>query len=139
MPERGLYVTTLTATPTAGLIDWNGPYRLSINGKLVDAPSSFDVFNPATDGVIAQAPAASSGQLEQAVQAARAAFPAWSALSWEERSAYVQRYADALEAQRDELARLLTTEQGKPLKTPSGRVGGEVETDAAIFWVREVG
>jgi acyl-CoA reductase-like NAD-dependent aldehyde dehydrogenase len=125
--------------PGVSTIDWNGPYKLSINGKLVDAPSTFEVVNPATDGVIAEAPAASAEQLEQAVAAARAAFPAWSALSYEERSAYIERYADALEANRDELARLLTTEQGKPLKTPSGRVGGEVETDAAIYWVREVG
>jgi acyl-CoA reductase-like NAD-dependent aldehyde dehydrogenase len=124
---------------TAGQIDWNGPYKLSINGKLVDAPTTFEVINPATDGVIAEAPAGSTEQLDQAIAAARAAFPKWAALSWEERSAYIQRYADALEAQRDELARLLTTEQGKPLKTPSGRVGGEVETDAAIYWVREVG
>jgi acyl-CoA reductase-like NAD-dependent aldehyde dehydrogenase len=125
--------------PGVSTIDWNGPYKLSINGKLVDAPSTFEVVNPATDGVIAEAPAASAEQLEQAVAAARAAFPAWAALSYEERSAYIERYADALEANRDELARLLTTEQGKPLKTPSGRVGGEVETDAAIYWVREVG
>lgn len=62
-----------------------------------------------------------------------AAFPAWSALSWEERSGYVTRYADALDAQRDELARLLTLEQGKPLHTMAS-----AEVDAAIFWVREV-
>jgi acyl-CoA reductase-like NAD-dependent aldehyde dehydrogenase len=132
-------VTTVATSTKAGIIDWNGPYKLSINGKLVDGESTFDVFNPATDGVIAAAPAASTAQMEEAITAARTAFPKWAALTWEERSAYIQRYADALEANRDELARLLTTEQGKPLKTPSGRVGGEVETDAAIYWVREVG
>jgi acyl-CoA reductase-like NAD-dependent aldehyde dehydrogenase len=132
-------VTTVANRSAARPVDWTGPYRLSINGKLVDGQGTFEVFNPATDEVIAAAPAASAKQLDEAVAAARGAFGTWSALSREERSAYLQRYADALEANRDELARLLTTEQGKPLKTPSGRVGGEVETDAAIYWVREVG
>src|SRR5882757_9830085 len=94
--EDGIRDIGVTGVQTCAL-----PICLSINGKLVDAPSTFDVFNPATDGVIAAAPAASTDQLEQAIAAARAAFPAWSALPWEERSAYVARYADALEAQRD--------------------------------------
>ncbi len=126
---------TATATRTgSGTIDWIGPYRLSIGGKLVDAPTTFDVPNPATDELVGKAPAASAEQMEEAIAAARAAFPAWSALSWEERSAYIQRYADALEAQKDELARLLTLEQGKPLHSMAS-----VETDYAIYWVREVG
>ncbi|HEX3613513.1 MAG TPA: aldehyde dehydrogenase family protein [Sporichthyaceae bacterium] len=132
-------MTTVAISSQAGIIDWSGPYKLSIGGKLVDGTSTFDVVNPATDEVIAQAPAASAQQMDEAVAAARAAFPAWSALSWEERSAYVQRYADALEAQSADLARLLTTEQGKPLKAPPGRVGAEAETGAAVYWVREVG
>ncbi len=132
-------MTTIAAGSSTGIIDWSGPYRLSIGGKLVEGTTTFDVVNPATDEVLAQAPAASAEQMEEAIAAARDAFPAWSALSWEERSGYIQRYADALESQADELARLLTLEQGKPLKTPAGRVGGEVETGAAIFWVREVG
>jgi acyl-CoA reductase-like NAD-dependent aldehyde dehydrogenase len=127
------------AATAPGIIDWTGPYRLSIGGKLVDAPATIDVLNPATDEVVGTAPAANAAQLDEAVAAARAAFPAWAALSWEERSGYIQRYADALQAQRDELARLLTLEQGKPFKTPAGRVGAGTETDAAIYWVREVG
>jgi len=49
--------------------------------------------------------------MEQAIAAARAAFPAWSALSYEERSAYIERYADALEANRRRV--------GPPTHTPS--------------------
>jgi acyl-CoA reductase-like NAD-dependent aldehyde dehydrogenase len=131
-------VTTVAPNAADGKIDWNAPYKLSINGKLVDAPNTFDVVNPATDEVIAAAPSASSEQMEEAIQAAKAAFPAWAALSWEERSAYITAYADALEAQRDELAKLLCQEQGKPFVTPPGRVGAGTETDAAIYWVREV-
>ena len=126
-------MTTLAAPPETITVDFGGPYRLSIAGGLVDAPATFEVLNPATDDVLAHAPEGSPDQLEEAVAAARAAFPAWAALPWAERAAYVARYADALEAHRDSLARLLTLEQGKPLHSMAG-----VETDYAIHWVREV-
>ena len=50
---------------------FNGPYYLSIAGNLVKSQDSFDVINPATGEVFAKAPAASGGQLEEAVAAAR--------------------------------------------------------------------
>lgn len=109
-------------------------YQLSIDGKLLSAESTFDVFNPATNDVIAQAPDASPDQLEQAIAAAGRAFRSWSALSWQERSDYVQRYADLLEDNKEALATLLTLEQGKPRHSM-----GIGEVDAAIYWVREVG
>ena len=108
-------------------------YRLSIQGELVAATATFDVYNPATNAVLAQAPKATPAQLEQAVAAAKRAFPAWSALSWEQRSDYIQRYADALEARKEHLITLLTLEQGKPRHSMATS-----EVDAAIFWVREV-
>lgn len=110
------------------------PYRLLINGQLESAEATFDVFNPATNACIAQAPQASPAQLEKAIAAAAVAFKGWSALSWEERSAYIQRYADALQARREDLITLLTLEQGKPRHSMATS-----EVDAAIFWVREVG
>lgn len=109
-------------------------YRLSIQGELVSAEETFDVFNPASNKVVAQAPKASPAQLEAAIAAAKQAFPLWSALAWEERSVYVQQYADALEARKEELITLLTLEQGKPRHSMATS-----EVDAAIFWVREVG
>ena len=125
-------MSTATADRT-DTVDFTGPYALSINGELVSTDATFDVYNPATGEVLAQAPEGTTEHVEKAVAAAKAAFPAWSRLSWEERSAYVGRYADALEAHRDELARLLTLEQGKPLRTMA-----TAEVDAAIYWVREV-
>lgn len=112
----------------------NHIFKLSIDGKLVSAGETFEVFNPATNKVIAHAPSASASQLQEAVVAAKHAFKTWSQLSWEERSGYVQRYADALEARKEELITLLTLEQGKPRHSMAT---GEV--DAAIYWVREVG
>lgn len=112
----------------------NHNFLLSIDGKLTLATETFDVINPATNDVIAKAPMANAAQLEEAVAAAKRAFKTWSRLSWEQRSDYVQRFADALEARKDELITLLTLEQGKPRHSMAT---GEV--DASIYWVREVG
>ncbi|SKB54301.1 aldehyde dehydrogenase family protein [Luteibacter sp. 22Crub2.1] len=112
---------------------FDGPYYLSIAGKLIETSDRFDVMNPATGTVLAQAPAASAAQLDEAIAAAKAAFRIWSALGYERRQVYLNAYADALEAHRDELARLLTLEQGKPLKTMA-----EPEVDQSISWIRQI-
>lgn len=112
---------------------FDGPYYLSIAGKLVEASDRFDVMNPATGTVLAQAPAASAAQLDEAIAAAKAAFRTWSALGYERRQVYLNAYADALATHRDELARLLTLEQGKPLKTMA-----EPEVDQSISWIRQI-
>lgn len=109
------------------------PYRLSIAGKLVEAKETFDVTNPATGKVLAQAPSATAEQLDDAIAAAKAAFKGWSALSYDERQVYLERYADALQENRDDLVRLLTLEQGKPLETMAGP-----EVDQAISYIRQI-
>lgn len=90
-------------------------FKLLINGKLVSGAARLDVINPATEEVLASAPRADRAQLEEAIAAAKAAFPAWSAKPVRERGALLVKLADALEARQDEFARLLTLEQGKPL------------------------
>ena len=60
-------------------------YKMLIDGKLVDGARTLDVYNPATGGVLAICPRADEAQLDEAVAAAKAAFPAWSALSFSER------------------------------------------------------
>ena len=97
------------------MIDFEAPYRLLIDGQLLDNPSRLDVVNPATGAVFASCPAAGTAELDQAVAAARRAFPAWRALGFAERAAYISRFAGLLEANKDPLARLLTLEQGKPV------------------------
>src|SRR5262245_64723419 len=54
-------------------------FRLLIGGKLVEGAGTLDVINPATGRVLTTAPRADRGQLEQAVAAAKAAFPSWAA------------------------------------------------------------
>jgi acyl-CoA reductase-like NAD-dependent aldehyde dehydrogenase len=97
------------------MIDFNSPYSLLINGQLVKTSAQLDVINPATGAVFAHCPAAGAAQLDAAVAAARAAFPAWRALGFVERATFIEKCAAALTAHREPLARLLTQEQGKPL------------------------
>lgn len=97
------------------MINPTAPYALLIDGRLVDTPSRLDVVNPATGAVFAQCPAAGAAELDAAVAAARRAFPAWRALPVADRVACIARFAAALEANQEPLARLLTQEQGKPV------------------------
>ena len=91
-------------------------FRLLINGRLVTGANTLDVINPATGRVLTVAPRADRAQLDQAVAAAKAAFPIWSATPLRQRGALLVELAEALEAEQDEFARLLTQEQGKPLQ-----------------------
>lgn len=90
-------------------------HKLLIDGALVDGAHEIEVINPATGQAFASCARADAAQLEQAIAAARRAFPAWSALSHAQRRARLLALADALEARASEFARLLTLEQGKPL------------------------
>lgn len=99
-------------------------YKLLINGELTDGASTMDVLNPATEQVLAECPRASEEQLNQAVAAAKAAFPAWSAKSIDERKAVVSQIADLIEENAAEFAQLLTSEQGKPIADATGEVYG---------------
>ena len=99
-------------------------YKLLINGELKAGDLTMPVINPATEEVLADCPRASEDQLNEAVAAAKAAFPAWSATSIDERKAVVNKIADAIEANGQELAQLLVQEQGKPLADATGEVFG---------------
>lgn len=90
-------------------------FSLLIDGKAHAGSGSFDVVNPATGQVFARCPRADSELLDEAVAAAKRAYPAWSRTPAEQRAALVGKLADALEARSEEFARLLTREQGKPL------------------------
>ncbi|CCE02377.1 aldehyde dehydrogenase family protein [Bradyrhizobium sp. STM 3809] len=99
-------------------------YHLLIGGALVPGDATMPVVNPATEDVLAQCPRASRGQLDQAVAAAKAAFPGWAATPIEERRRLIGKMADIIEANAGDLARVLTSEQGKPLADATGEVLG---------------
>jgi acyl-CoA reductase-like NAD-dependent aldehyde dehydrogenase len=90
-------------------------FRLLIHGKLVEGAGTLDVINPATGRILTAAPRADQAQLDQAVAAAKTAFPAWSATPLRQRAALLVKLADGLEAEQGAFTRLLTQEQGKPL------------------------
>jgi len=90
-------------------------FSLLIDGNLVEGTGTLDVINPATGRTLTAAPRADRAQLDQAVAAAKTAFPLWSATPLRQRAALLVKLAEALEAEQGAFTRLLTQEQGKPL------------------------
>lgn len=102
------------------------PFKLLINGKLVAGAQNMEVINPATGRSFVSCPRADVAQLNEAVAAAKGAFPAWSRRSWQERRQLLIALAGALAKHQDEFARLLTLEQGKPLVQAQFEIGGAI-------------
>jgi succinate-semialdehyde dehydrogenase/glutarate-semialdehyde dehydrogenase len=95
-----------------------------VDGNWIGADSGavFAVHNPATGERIGQVPDMGADETARAIAAAEAALPAWRRLLAKERSAILRRWYELIVASCDELARLLTTEQGKPLAEARGEV-----------------
>lgn len=105
-------------------------YAMLIGDGRVRGDALFDVVNPANEEVIARVPDCTRAELDSAVAAARAAFPAWAARSIGERRDLLNALGDAVLARTDELKRLLTSEQGKPHAEAEGEVIG------AGYWLK---
>lgn len=95
-----------------------------INGEWVSAAggAKFDVFNPATGEKIGDVPDGDQTDAGRAIAAAAAAFPGWSGLSAYQRSAFLYRAHGLMMARKQDLAALMTAEQGKPLKAAMAEV-----------------
>jgi betaine-aldehyde dehydrogenase len=91
--------------------------QLYVDGAWIDSASAatIDVVNPVTEEVIAQVAAGNAADVDKAVAAARAAFPAWSELAPKERADFLQAAADALAARSDEVGELISRDMGMPL------------------------
>ena len=96
-------------------------YGLIIGGRKVATKGTFGVINPANEQVLAQCPRATREQLDEAVKAATAAFATWSRTPDAERAAACTRVEQVITEHAEELARLLTQEQGKPLNGDGSR------------------
>ena len=105
-------MTALTLVETEALID----------GRWVRGETTFDVFNPADEAVIAKVADLGAEETRLAIDAAHRAFPAWAARTAKERGVILRRWSDLILAHADELARLMTAEQGKPLAEAKGEV-----------------
>ena len=95
-----------------------------VDGRWIDADGgrAFDVVNPATGRRIGTVPDFGAGETRRAIEAAARAFPVWAAKTAKERSAILRRWNDLMLAHVDDLALILTTEQGKPLAESKGEV-----------------
>ncbi|MEK9951785.1 MAG: NAD-dependent succinate-semialdehyde dehydrogenase [Curvibacter sp.] len=93
-----------------------------VNGQWIRGTGRFDVLDPATGHKLADVANLGPADAEQAIQAANAAWPAWRSLTGKERSAILRKWFDLLMAHRDDLARIMTAEQGKPYPEAKGEV-----------------
>ncbi|ASN21761.1 aldehyde dehydrogenase family protein [Arthrobacter sp. YN] len=94
--------------------------------------NSRTILDPATGQAVGEAPVHTVEDLDAAIAAAAAAQPAWAALGHNARSAALMKAADAVERSAEELAQLLSREQGKPLNGPNARF----EVGACAAWLR---
>jgi acyl-CoA reductase-like NAD-dependent aldehyde dehydrogenase len=88
---------------------------------------SLAVVEPATAGVMAEVPRAGVDEVDAAVAAAKAAFPAWRAVAPADRAALIRRLADGLEAEAGALATLEARNAGKPISDARGEIGMVIE------------
>ncbi|EYS85263.1 succinate-semialdehyde dehydrogenase [Cupriavidus sp. SK-4] len=93
-----------------------------INGQWVPGASRFDVHDPATGEKLADVANLKAADAHSAIAAANAAWPAWRRLGAKARSQVLRKWFDLLIAHQDDLAHLMTAEQGKPLAEARGEV-----------------
>jgi succinate-semialdehyde dehydrogenase/glutarate-semialdehyde dehydrogenase len=95
-----------------------------IDGQWVRATSgqTLNVDNPATGEIIGTVPKLSGPETRQAIEAANRAFPAWSKRTAKDRAVILRRWFDLMMENQEDLARLMTLEQGKPLAESKGEV-----------------
>ncbi|KAK4451117.1 aldehyde dehydrogenase [Podospora aff. communis PSN243] len=101
-----------------------------INGQFVPTPTTRHSIDPATGEPLYEVPVARKEDLDAAVDHARTAFKSWSKTTHEERSNLLKAFADAIEANRAELEKLQTMEQGKPIGLSN------TEVTSALIWLR---
>lgn len=115
--------------------------QLYINGEWIDSTGNdiADVLNPATEEVIANVPVGTADDIDTAVAAAKAAFPAWNATPIKERIALMEKFDEAINARKEEIADTIVAELGAGKKfAMDGQVGLPLsEIRATIDAVKE--
>jgi succinate-semialdehyde dehydrogenase / glutarate-semialdehyde dehydrogenase len=95
-----------------------------IDGQWVEADSrkSFAVNNPADDSILGSVPDMGAAETRRAIMAAERALPDWRARTGKERAAILRKWADLMMENQEDLAQLMTAEQGKPLSESRGEI-----------------
>ena len=109
-----------------------------VNGEWVNAASqaAHEVTNPATREKIGTVPDMSAAETRRAIEAAAAAFPAWAAKTAKDRAIILRRWYDLMMANQEDLAQIMTAEQGKPLAESKGEIAYAA---AFVEWFAEEG
>ena len=95
---------------------WNGGWTNSSDG------TAFSVSDPATGNLLAQVANCTVSDAQQAIKAAQLAFPAWSARTAKDRAGVLRKWFELMMTHQEDLAQLMTAEQGKPLAEARGEV-----------------
>ena len=126
--------------PTSPLSLLNDPSLLKtdalINGQWVSGGSRFDVLDPSNGKKLADVANLGAQQASDAIDAANAAWPAWRKKTGKERHAILMKWFALLMANQEDLARIMTAEQGKPLAEAKGEV---IYGASFIEWFAEEG
>ena len=109
-----------------------------IDGKWLAADSNqtIDVTNPASGEVLGTIPKMGADETRRAIEAANAAYPAWRAKTAKERATILRKWFDLMMENQEDLAKMMTAEQGKPLKESMGEI---VYAASFIEWFAEEG
>jgi len=115
-------------------------YKDYVDGRFVDAAASMlDVYNPATQELLAHVPESSLDTVEEAIAAARHAQPAWEKLPTIQRAGYLRQISAKLRQHRDRLAHIITREQGKILALATVEVDFTADyIDYMAEWARRI-
>lgn len=108
----------------------DGQWRDALSGEVIT------VTNPANDQRLGSVPKMGAEETHEAIDAANRALPAWRALTAKERAAILRRWFELIVENQDDLARLMTLEQGKPLAEAKGEIGYAA---SFIEWFAEEG
>ena len=112
-------------------------HEMFINGQWVgDDLEQIDVVNPATNEVIATVPKGGAGEAKRAVDAAAQALDKWGKKTAEERSAYLFKWHELINQEKEIIGKIMTKEQGKPLKEAIGEID---YANGFISWYAEEG
>ncbi|CAO3374329.1 NADP-dependent succinate-semialdehyde dehydrogenase [Azospirillum argentinense] len=109
-----------------------------VDGRWIDADSgkTVEVTNPADGSVLGSVPMMGADETRRAIEAAERAWPAWRALTAKERAKTLRAWFDLMMANQEDLARIMTAEQGKPLAEARGEVAYAA---SFIEWFAEEG
>ena len=111
-------------------------YKNYVNGEWKTSENSITIYAPANGEELGSVPAMSQAEVDEVYAAAKAALPAWRALSYAERAAYLHKAADILERDAEKIGQVLSKEISKGLKSAIGEV---VRTAEIIHYAAEEG